>query len=288
MNNIGVHSLVWVTDWSDASCELAMRKTAETGFDAIEVFFLDPFTFNPKVTEAASRKNGLEVVTGMTGTLDADMSNPDPVIAKRGEDLVMKCISLTRDTGAKMLGSLTYSALNRYMHAPSEDARKRIAESYHRLGEAAGRAGIKLGLEPVNRYESNFVNTLAQAADVILRADSKHLFIQPDTYHINIEEYDIPAQIEKYGDLLGHVHIGENNRGHLGTGHFDFKSLFAALKRVQHQHPLIIESFAPHVLNSEFSAALALWQSPWSNVDVSARYNLDFVRAQLAATHPPG
>jgi D-psicose/D-tagatose/L-ribulose 3-epimerase len=61
MNKIGVHSLVWVTDWSDASCELAMRKTAETGFDAIEVFFLDPFTFNPKVTEAASRKHGLEV-----------------------------------------------------------------------------------------------------------------------------------------------------------------------------------------------------------------------------------
>ena len=101
-----------------------------------------------------------------------------------------------------------------------------MLEAYYRLAEKAKAAGVGLGIEPVNRYESNFINTLGQAAEVVRKVGSDTMFVQMDTYHMNIEESDIAGAIEANKDVLGYAHIGESNRGCLGQRHVRLHDLF--------------------------------------------------------------
>ena len=111
-----------------------------------------------------------------------------------------------------------YVALN-YLDMP-------FNEIITNLSEQAKNMGIIIGLEPVNRYESNLINTASQAMDFIKLSESDNLFIHLDSYHMNIEEASYNESISDCGDKLGYFHIGENHRGYLGTGHINFFEIF--------------------------------------------------------------
>src|SRR5690606_21090487 len=98
-----------------------------------------------------------------------------------------------------------------------------------RLDRRAGDLGVRLGIEPVNRYESYMVNTLDQASALIERAGGKNMFIHMDTFHMNIEESDIAAAIARNATRLGYAHVADSHRGALGTGNFDLQGYFRAL-----------------------------------------------------------
>lgn len=282
-NSIGVHNLVFVTDWSEASARKAVATAAEIGFDHIEVVIFDPATTATDLTVRLAAEAGIDVAAGMALNPAADLSSPDPEISARGEALVGDCILVARDLGAPALGGVTYSALQRYMGPPAPGARERVTTAYHRLAEKAEAAGILLGIEPVNRYESNFINTLEQAADVVRAVGSDSLFVQMDTYHMNIEEADVAGAIEATKDVLGYAHVGESNRGYLGGGTFDFETYFKALARAGYTGGFTWESFSPHVVNADITGLLALWRPPWPDATAAARLALSFMRAHVAA-----
>ncbi len=106
MNKIGVHNLVFVTDWSEASARKAIGAAAEIGFDHIEVVIFDPFTTNADITATLAQSAGIEVAAGMALNIAADLSSPNPEIAAKGERLVADCIQVTRDMGAPALGGV--------------------------------------------------------------------------------------------------------------------------------------------------------------------------------------
>lgn len=281
MNKIGVHNLVFVTDWSEASARKAIGAAAEIGFDHIEVVIFDPLTTNADITATLAQSAGIEVAAGMALNIAADLSSPNPEIAAKGEKLVADCIQVTRDMGAPALGGVTYSALHRYLERPAAGSRERVLEAYHRLADKAKSAGIRLGIEPVNRYESNFINTLGQAADIVRKVGSDSLFVQMDTYHMNIEEADIAGAIEATKDVLGYAHVGESNRGPLGSGTFDFEAYFKALARANYTGGFTWESFSPEVVNADITGLLALWREPWSDGKDAARRALAFMRSHV-------
>jgi D-psicose/D-tagatose/L-ribulose 3-epimerase len=281
MNKIGVHNLVFVTDWSEQSARLAINTAAEIGFDHIEVVIFDPLTTNADMTATLAKSAGIEVAAGMALNSAADLSSPDREISAKGEKLVADCIQVTRDMGAPALGGVTYSALQRYMAPPAAGSRERVLEAYHRLAEKAKNAGIRLGIEPVNRYESNFINTLGQAAEIVRKVGSDSLFVQMDTYHMNIEESDIAGAIEATKDVLGYAHVGESNRGPLGSGTFDFEAYFKALARAGYTGGFTWESFSPEVVNADITGLLALWREPWSDGKAAAHQALKFLRSHV-------
>lgn len=283
MNSIGVHSLVFAADWSEASARTAIGAAAEIGFDHVEVVIFDPGTTNTDLTAALAERAGITIAAGMALNPAADLSSPDPEVAARGEALVAECIQVARDMGAPALGGVTYSALTRYWHPPAAGSRERVLEAYHRLAERARAAGIKLGIEPVNRYESNFINTLAQAAAVVRAVGSPSLFVQMDTYHMHIEESDIAGAIEATKDVLGYAHVGESNRGPLGSGTFDFSTYFKALARAGYTGGFTWESFSSQVVGPDIAGLLAIWREPWPEPRAAARQSLAFLRAQVAA-----
>lgn len=105
--------------------------------------------------------------------------------------------------------------------------------------------GVRLGLEAVNRYESNVINTLDAAATIVRAVGTRTLFVHADVFHMNIEEAEISTAVRDAGDVIGYVHVAESNRGPLGTGNIPWGLLFDALRSISYTGPLTFESFSP-------------------------------------------
>ena len=283
MNKLGLHMMVHTPAWNEAGARRTFECAAKLGYDYVEVLIFDPYTVDASMTARLSKEYGLGVATGICGKLSADLSNADPVVAQRGEAWVAQAIAVTRDMGATMLGGPSFSAVHRYALAPSALARERVVGAYQRLCAQAQAAGVRIGLEALNRYESNFINTLAQAGALCREVGSDALFVHADLFHMNIEEGDIPSAVREVGDLLGYVHVAESHRGCLGTGNTDWPGFFGALARVGYGGPITFESFSPTILGPDLAALIALWRDHWTDPDDVAAQALAFMREQIRA-----
>jgi D-psicose/D-tagatose/L-ribulose 3-epimerase len=148
---------------------------------------------------------------------------------------------------------------------PTAKGRENSQRVITRLAEKAKASGITVGLEFVNRYESNLLNTSAQTAQYIKETGSDNLVVHLDSYHMNIEENNFRDPVFDAGDLLGYVHIGENHRGYLGQGHIDFPELFKALADVKYDGVITFESFSSKVVDPDLSTILRIWRDMWEN-----------------------
>jgi D-psicose/D-tagatose/L-ribulose 3-epimerase len=156
-------------------------------------------------------------------------------------------------------------------------------ESLARLADKAAGDGITLGLEVVNRYESNVLNTTEQALALIDEIGADNVVVHLDTYHMNIEEPGFAVPVEQAGARLGYVHVGESHRGHLGTGTVDFPAFFAALDRAGYDGVITFESFSSAVVSPTLSTTLAIWRDPWRDGADLARHAREFVASGLNA-----
>ncbi|WP_417837722.1 sugar phosphate isomerase/epimerase family protein [Thalassospira tepidiphila] len=283
MNSFGIHALVWVTDWDLDSIRFTAEQTAAAGYGMVEAVIFDPSQARPAETAKVFDEFGLDAITGMALNASADISSPDKEVARAGEALISDAILATRDMGSKKLGGVTHSAMRRYLSAPDPDAFQRVAEVYARLADRAREAGIQLGIEAVNRYESNIVNTVDEAARLVREVDESVLFAHIDTFHMNIEEHNVVDTITRNIDVIGHVHIGESHRGYLGSGSVDFAQTFQALARAGYEGPIVLEAFSSAVLNSSVADALACWTSSWNDPMDLAQNALAYMKFQSAA-----
>ncbi len=261
----GVHSLVFTDDWSEAAAAAACRAAAEIGYDLIEVLIFDPRALDVKMTRRVVGAAGLEIRLGMALGLDADISSDDSATARNGEATVARCLEIASDVGAPAVSGITYAAFNSYSAPQTDGQRARVVGSLSRLDRRAGELGVKLGLEPVNRYESYMVNTLDQASIMIRDAGGKNMFVHMDTFHMNIEESDIAAAIHRNAELLGYAHLAESHRGMLGGGHFDLAGYFSALEAAGYSGDFTVESFSSKVLGAGLVGGVRLWREAWGD-----------------------
>jgi D-psicose/D-tagatose/L-ribulose 3-epimerase len=280
-NRLGMHMMLYTSEWSEPRARTVFERAKTFGYDFVELLVFDPDDVDVAMTNRLVAEYELPVETTICGAPEADLSSDDPDVVRRGEAHIGRGIEVAGDLGATLLGGPTFSAVQRYHVPPSEAARDRITESYARLADRAATAGIRLGLEALNRYESNFVNTLGQAADIVRKVGSPAMFVHADLFHMNIEERHLPTAVAEVADVLGYVHVAESNRGALGTGNTDWPAFFAALSDIGYDGPITFESFSPAVLGDELTALVALWRTPWTDPDVVARDGLRFMRTHL-------
>ena len=191
-----------------------------------------------------------------------------------------------RDLGAKHFCGVIYSALGKYMAPRSERGVANVVEVLRRVAEKAQASDIMVGVEVVNRYETNIVNTGAEAVALIDRIGAANVSVHLDTYHMNIEEGFVGQAIETCGRRLGYFHIGESHRGYLGTGTVDFTAAFRSLARIGYDGPIAFESFSSAVVDPTLSNMLGIWRNLWSDGSDLARHAKAFMEAQvLAARH---
>jgi D-psicose/D-tagatose/L-ribulose 3-epimerase len=286
-NPVGVHALVWTGGWTPADAELAISSSKQAGFDLIEIPALDPATVDVVDTKARLAAHGMKSSFTLGLAVDSDINSEDLAMVDRGRKTLMDALEVARGTGATYLGGVIFGAITKYPAPTTEKARRNSAMVIKELAQEAAKDNISIGLEFVNRYESNLLNTVSQTLDYMDIVDEPNVVVHADVYHMNIEENGFRNPLLLCGDRLGYVHIGESHRGYLGTGTINFDEVFGALVDMNYQGPITFESFSSAVVDRHLSTALAVWRNLWSDgmdLAVSARGFIEAGLSQAEAT----
>jgi D-psicose/D-tagatose/L-ribulose 3-epimerase len=274
---------VWTGGWTESDCRHALESTKSLGYDFIEIPLLDPGSIDARMTRRLLEEYELDATCSLGLGFETDISSPDPEIVKRGERLLSTALAATREMGATYLGGVIQSAMGKYVAPATAEGRRNSVEVLRRLADAAKPSGITLGIEAVNRYESNFVNTADEALALVDEIGAGNVVVHLDTYHMNIEEGDVAGPVLKAADRLGYLHVGESHRGYLGSGSIDFERFFRALVHVDYDGPIAFESFSSAVISEAFASALAVWRNLWDDGTELARHAKSFIEEQLLA-----
>lgn len=280
-NPIGVHALVWVGDTAPASVDLAVERTKATGYDLLELSLHDLDHLDVPRARAALEAAGLQVACSRGLAFDADVSSDDLAVVERGATLLRESLAATVGLGGRILTGALYSALGKYPSPVTERGRQNAISVLRDLAREAGAHGLPIGLEICNRYETNVVNTTRDALRLADAIGEDNVVIHLDTYHMNIEEEDLVRPVWEARDRLGYVHIGENHRGFLGSGHLDFRAFFHALADVDFRGPITFESFSSAVVAPGLSADLAVWRDLWDDGEALAGHARRFLATQM-------
>jgi D-psicose/D-tagatose/L-ribulose 3-epimerase len=283
MSKLGVHALVWVGSWSESDCTTAIRSSAELGYDFIEIPLLNPYGFPVPFTRARLEEHKLGATASLGLSAATDISSEDTETVRRGEDLLNTAVSVVRDLGATHFCGVIHSALQKYMQPRTERGVANVIEVLRRVAEKAQSSSITVGIEVVNRDETNIVNTGAEVVALMDRIGQPNVFAHLDTYHMNIEEGFVGKAIEDCGNRLGYFHIGESHRGYLGTGTVNFSEVFRSLARIGYDGPIAFESFSSAVVDPVLSNMLGVWRNLWSDGYDLARHAKAFMQAELVA-----
>jgi len=282
-NKLGIHALCWVGGWSEAEARKAIEGTARVGYDLIEIPALDPDRIDAALTAKLLEEYGLASTISLGLGPETDLSTGDPEKVARGEALLMKVVAIARDIGATHICGILYSALMKYYAPATEDGLRSSVDVLRRVCAEADKSGITIGMEVVNRYETNIANTAAQGVALCEMIGAPNVKVHLDTYHMHIEEADAARAIVETGDRLGYFHLGECHRGYLGSGSIDFPPIFRALAQIDYAGPLVFESFSSEVVDPQLSRILGIWRNLWTDGEDLIGHALDYTRAQVVS-----
>ena len=280
-NALGVHALVWTGGWSPDEAELAIASTAAAGYDLIEIPALDPSRIDIEDTRERLRAHGLRSSVTLGLTFANDINSEDLAKVEAGRNTLMSALDTTRGIGGEYLGGVIFGAMDKYPGPTTAAARANSAAVIKDLAQEAARDDILIGLEFVNRYESNLLNTVQDTLDYMELVGEDNVVVHADVYHMNIEENGFHDPLLLCGDRLGYVHIGESNRGYLGDGTIDFDEVFGALAEMNYSGTITFESFSSAVVDPNMSNTLAIWRNLWSDGTDLATHAREFIETGM-------
>ncbi len=283
MNKLGVHALVWEKGWSHEECARAIGNTAAVGYDLIEIPALDPAAIDTGFTRQQLERAGIGATSSLGLDASTDISSNDRDNERRGQARLELAVGVIRDMGATHMCGILESAFQKYTLPTTPEGVKRACEVLAQVAEKAASAGITIGLEVVNRYESNVLNTASQAVEMCKRIGAENVKVHLDVYHMNIEESDIGQAIIETGDYLGYFHTGDSHRGYLGSGSIDLAGVFRALVKAGYAGPITFESFSSRVVGQPLEGILGIWRNLWEDSHDLASHALLYTKAQLKA-----
>jgi len=282
-NKLGVHALVFSGGTSPEEITEIVRRTKEAGYDVLELSLHDAPSLDVAAARAEIDAAGLDVVCSRGLAFAADVSSDDPAVVAKGATLLQDSLQITHGLGGTHFTGALYSALGKYGAPLSAAGRANVVATLQELAKEAEAKGMTLGLEICNRYETNVINTAADALRLADDIGADNVLIHLDTYHMNIEEDDFVRPVLLVGDRLGYVHVGENHRGYLGSGHLDFTGFFHALAAIDYRGPITFESFSSAVVSPTLSNDLAIWRNLWDDGPALAAHARRFVADHLEA-----
>jgi D-psicose/D-tagatose/L-ribulose 3-epimerase len=275
----GASSFIWVSPFSNKTLDLIDRVKA-FGFDLIEVCIEDPDTIDSAAIHAQVQRVDLDVtICGAFGP-SRDLSSEDETVQKSGLSYLFRCIDFAEMLGSPFVSGPMYAAVGN-TRLVDEDARraqwKRSAANLKVAAVYAAERSVKLAIEPLNRFETDLINTVDQGLRMVDEIAADNVGLLLDTFHMNIEEKDIPAAIRRAGDRIIEFHACSNDRGTPGEDHLPWRAITGALRDVRYDGPVVIEAFTPEVL--EIARAVSIWRPLAESQDSLARNGLNNLRA---------
>ncbi len=276
---IGISSFILASPFTDEGTGY-FDYAREIGFEVFEVCVEDPARLHAGPLIEAARRTGMQVsVCGAFGP-DRDVSHEDAAKRAQGVAYLQGCIDLAAAVGSPHVAGPMYSATGKARLLPPpqrEQQRAWAIESLRQAADYAAERGVRLALEPLNRFETDLVNTVEQGLDLCRRTGRDNVGLMLDTFHMNIEEKSISEAMAIAGDRLFHMQVAENDRGTPGSGHVPWDEVFGALDKLGYGGSIVIESFLPTV--ASIARAVSLWRPVAASMDALARDGYAFVRA---------
>jgi D-psicose/D-tagatose/L-ribulose 3-epimerase len=274
--------MAWTAHWSDESLPLVDR-VASLGLDFIEIPLMDVGDVHPAPIRKRLDGAGIDIVTSTVLGEATDITSTAPETREAGVAYLSRCVDVTAELGATQLSGVIYGMHGKRPRSrPGDQDWAWSAECLARVAEHAAEAGIALGIEPVNRYETPLVNTCEQAVRLADMVGAPNMKIHLDTYHMNIEEKGWAEPVELAGGRLCHFHLCENDRGIPGTGLVDWEELFGALGAIRYDGYAGLESFVE--VSDDMVAGTCVWRDLAPSGDALVSDGTAFLR-DLARRH---
>ncbi len=279
MAQIGVNAWVWSSPVSTAELARLAPIVKGMGFDLIEIGIESTTDLDYAKGAEIVRSNGLGISVCAAMGPDRDLIHEDESIRANGMDYVRHCIDAAKTLGAANVVGPLYSAVGRTWQQTPDDRKKDLdllVGQLKALSAHAGERGVTLCVEPLNRFETSFINLASQAIEVVDRVDHPACVLLLDTFHLIIEERSIGDAIRAAGPRMRHLHTCENDRGAPGSGHVPWDEVAQACGDIGYTGPMVIESFTNKV--KSIARAAAIWRPFAASQDALATDGLRFLR----------
>lgn len=280
MAKYGINLLLWSGSFNNEALPL-IKKVADFGFDGVEIPIFDPAQVDIKATKNALKSAGLEVTTCAILGEDRDIISDDVSIQENAKKYIKESIDISAELGSEVFCGPLYSAVGKLVgRGRTEEEWDRAVNGLGEMAKYAGEKGVVLAMEPLNRFETYFINIAEDMVKLVEEVQHPNLKIHLDTFHMNIEEKSLYKAIKTAGKHLAHVHTCENDRGTPGSGNVDWDGVFKALHEIKYDGWLVIESFVPAI--EAIAKAAAIWRElEPGGADEIARNGLAFNKSRM-------
>lgn len=277
----GVHAFIWTASFDESNLDL-LPMIKEHGFDGLEIPLFHPARFPGTAIRRALEQNGLECTVSAVMVDGLSLIAEDAAVRQRARAHLQDAIKAVAEAGARILAGPLYSPVG-YLpgRRRTQDEWRWAIEAYRELGPVLEAYDVTLAIEPLNRFETYFLNTAADAIALVDEVANPRVGILLDTFHLNIEEKSLGRAYRQVGSRLKHVHTCENDRGTPGTGHIEWEEVFAALRDIGYDGWLTIESFGFAL--GGISAAASIWRDLEASPDLIAFEGVKFLKKMAAA-----
>ena len=288
MNAIGASTWIWSSPLDDDALKRHARRLAEWGFDAIELPLETLDDWSVGVARSALRETGLGATVCIVMSPDRDLLHDDETVVADTQDYLANAIGVAAELGSPIVSGPMYSSVGRTWRIEPEERPELLTRLAQALGPVVARAesaGIKLAIEPLNRFETSVFNTVKQTIELLEIVDSPSCGLLLDTFHMNIEELDPASAVTMAGEQLAHFHACANDRGAPGDDHIDWTGLASSLRTIDYTGAVCIESFTS--ANEAIARAASVWRPLAASQDDIATRGLAFLRSLIGDERAP-
>jgi D-psicose/D-tagatose/L-ribulose 3-epimerase len=279
----GVNTFVWVSPCTTQAVKELAPKVKSMGFDILEIACETPQLIDLEAVRNELTKNDLSaIVCGVFGP-DRNISSFDPKVRADARRYILWLIDAASQLGSPVICGPMYSAVGKDHLDDSESRRKEwdwAVSGIQEMADYGAARNVKLAFEPLNRFETDMINVVSQGNTFIKDVGRKNVGFHLDTFHMHLEEKSSPEAIRQAGDRIFHFHACENDRGVPGTGQVHWQEIARALREVNYQGPVVIESFTSQV--KEISRAVCIWRQIAPSQDAIAIQGLHFLQTIFA------
>jgi D-psicose/D-tagatose/L-ribulose 3-epimerase len=272
----GTTILSFIPGWSADGGRFAIEKTAEYGFDMLEIILPASLDFDAKTTKKLLDKHG---ISGRC-TLNLPTNCHIPFYPEQATNIIKSAIDKVAEMEGDFLGGVLHSAIGTFTRNPCTlDEKVIIKQVFSEVADYAQKHNITIAPEPINRYESYVFTAADEVLEMIESIGKPNIGLHLDTFHMNIEERNFYEPIIQAGNRLKHVHITESDRGMTGEGNVHWDDFFKALAEVNYQGPLVLENFSSEI--TALVGPTSLWRPSKYNSEDLAKGSLLFMRKMV-------
>lgn len=272
----GVNTFLWTENFGSKDFGLLSTIQAH-GFDGVEVTLIHPRQFEAKEIRRALAQYSLGCTICSVFPAELSLITEDASTRTRAREHLKECVKLAAEAGAELIAGPLYSPVG-YLpgRRRTTDEWKWAIEGYQEVGPVLESYSVDLCIEPLNRFETYFLNTTADAVALCSEVNHSRVGILWDTFHSNIEEKNLVDALRQAIPHLKHVHTSENDRGIPGTGHVDWRGVLSVLKDSNYKRWLTIESFGFAL--GDLCSAASIWRDLASTPDQIAWEGIEFLK----------